>query len=91
MFIYQHNSSKLCSFFCHFFFGEHFSVFLLLELEVDYENEDSGLSTPFGLDSKDGLDAQSPASVARSFMRSLDEDPLYPFFIKDGCDASLEF
>ncbi|KAH9674169.1 hypothetical protein KPL70_018368 [Citrus sinensis] len=46
------------------------------ELEVDDEDEDSSLSTTFGLGSKDGVDARSPASVARSFMKSLDEDPL---------------
>lgn len=58
-----------------------FCVVLWLELEVDDEDEDSSLSTTFGLGSKDGVDARSPASVARSFMKSLDEDPLYPCFI----------
>ncbi|KAJ4705473.1 Methyl-CpG-binding domain protein 4 [Melia azedarach] len=48
----------------------------LPELEVDDEDEGCGLSTQFDSDSKDEFDVPSPVSVAQTFMKSLEEDPL---------------
>lgn len=56
-------------------------MFLGLELEVDDEDEGCGLSTQFDSDPKDEFDVPSPVSVAQTFMKSLEEDPLYPCFI----------
>ncbi|KAJ0087808.1 hypothetical protein Patl1_32824 [Pistacia atlantica] len=41
------------------------------EFKIDDEDEGCSLSTPFGLDSKDGMESSSPISFSRSVMKSL--------------------
>ena len=60
-------------------------IVLLLEVEIDDE-ADLSTSMGLGLNLKDEMDPSAayngPVSVASSIMKSLEEDPLYPYFIQ---------
>ena len=54
-----------------------------IEVEIDDEDEVHSISTPHGLEMKDGLDSLysycKPDSMTSSIVKSLEEDALYPF------------
>ena len=60
-------------------------IVLLLEVEIDDE-ADLSISMELGLNLKDEMDPSAayngPVSVASSIMKSLEQDPLYPYFIQ---------